>query len=281
MMERAAAPGKSGPSARRGFGGPPRWGTLPTMSLIRRNFAPVRIYLPAPPAADDPACDVALIQGFFTTPAALDPLRDRLEAAGLSCGTPALGGLRGQYQTARLRASGEALARWLAARPADRPPPWIVAHSLGGLIARDAVQRHGARIAGLITLGTPHRGTPSAIAGLLLGPLTRTPLDLLPWLGAPRHLNRMPWPEALPLLSISGGADLLCPPPFGRLPLAGPAIRARHHRRMGHTELLRAPDVLDEITALLVGWTPVITSPEPPCPPAPPSARRDHPRSAR
>ncbi len=221
------------------------------MSLLRRNFSPLRIYLPAPVDAADPACDVVLVQGFLTTPAALDPLRRRLEGHGLSCAVPPLGGLRGGYQTHRVARCAATLAEWLAARPAGLPPPWIVGHSMGGIIARHAIQHLALPAAGLITLGSPHRGTPSAWLGLLLGPLTRAPLDLIPWNRRIRRLNRLPWPEALPLLSISGGADLLCPPPFGRLPFDGPRVRARHLRRLGHTEMLGSDAVHAELLEAL------------------------------
>lgn len=223
------------------------------MSLIRRNFSPLSIYRPVRRALDvpevGPDVDVVMLQGFLTTPAALDPVGQRLRGAGLSTAVAPLGGLRGQYQTHRVARCAQALVDWLAARDVGRPPPWIVAHSMGGIIARHAVQHLELPIAGLVTLGTPHRGTPTAWIGLLLGPLTRAPLDLMPLNRRIRRLNRLPWPEEVPLISISGGADLLCPPPFGRLPLAGPRIRTCHHRRIGHTELLTAETVQTELLA--------------------------------
>ena len=43
----------------------------------------------------------------------------------------------------------------------------IVAHSMGGLVARAAIRQHGSnRIAKLITLGTPHTGTGLAQLGI-------------------------------------------------------------------------------------------------------------------
>lgn len=49
----------------------------------------------------------------------------------------------------------------------------IVAHSMGGLDARYAITRLGAssRVASLITVGTPHRGTPLADRGFPFGTL--------------------------------------------------------------------------------------------------------------
>lgn len=225
------------------------------MKLIRGNFSPLRIYMPVRDglagAPASPDADVVLLQGFLTTPAALDPVRRRLTAAGLSSAVAPLGGLRGQYQTGRVRGCAERLVDWLAERDPQRPPPWIVAHSMGGIIARHAVQALGVNSAGVVTMGTPHRGTPTAWLGLLLGPLSRAPLDLMPLARTVRRLNRLPWPDEVPLLSITGGADLLTPRPFGKLPLRGPQIETRHHRGLGHTELLEADAVLADVAAAL------------------------------
>jgi pimeloyl-ACP methyl ester carboxylesterase len=38
----------------------------------------------------------------------------------------------------------------------------LLAHSMGGLVARAMVENHGLAVSGIITLGTPHRGTPLA-----------------------------------------------------------------------------------------------------------------------
>ncbi|CDG82028.1 esterase/lipase family protein [Janthinobacterium agaricidamnosum] len=61
----------------------------------------------------------------------------------------------------------------------------IVAHSMGGLVARAYLRRHGeARIARVITLGTPHHGT--ALAGFGLGrnarQMSRKQHQPSPWL---------------------------------------------------------------------------------------------------
>jgi triacylglycerol lipase len=60
----------------------------------------------------------------------------------------------------------EARARQLAEglRALDGPPVIALAHSMGGLDARYAIGRLGAapQVAALVTVGTPHRGTPLA-----------------------------------------------------------------------------------------------------------------------
>lgn len=81
------------------------------------------------------------------------------------------------------------LATAVAKMPHDRVT--IVGHSMGGLDARWAVS-HGlaARVSDLVTIGTPHRGTPLADI-LMRGPVRRTrgwmarlglPTDAISWL---------------------------------------------------------------------------------------------------
>ncbi len=61
------------------------------------------------------------------------------------------------------------LARWIERIPSPRVN--IIAHSMGGLDARYAIAKHGigSRVASLVTVGTPHRGTPIADVGTRLG----------------------------------------------------------------------------------------------------------------
>jgi alpha-tubulin suppressor-like RCC1 family protein/pimeloyl-ACP methyl ester carboxylesterase len=64
-------------------------------------------------------------------------------------------------------------------------PVYVVAHSMGGLVARSALVEHGAtNIRGLVTLATPHHGSPFAskegqglFAGTLLFPLVDYAID--------------------------------------------------------------------------------------------------------
>jgi triacylglycerol lipase len=93
-------------------------------------------------------------------------IASRLEAAGLVVVTARMSPLAGVPTRAAQ------LARLVETLPHDRL--LFVAHSMGGLDARWAIAREGlaARTAALLTIGTPHRGTP--IADLLaLRPLER------------------------------------------------------------------------------------------------------------
>lgn len=82
----------------------------------------------------------------------------------------------------------ETRAAELARRIAEVPGPvHIIAHSMGGLDARQAIARHPAetaRVLSLTTIGTPHRGSEVADAIVLeRGPLAgRIPPLFVPWL---------------------------------------------------------------------------------------------------
>jgi triacylglycerol lipase len=79
-----------------------------------------------------------------------------LEAAGLDVITARLSPLGG------VPARAAQLARAMEQQPHDRFV--VIGHSMGGLDARWAVAREGlaARTAAVVTIGTPHRGTPIA-----------------------------------------------------------------------------------------------------------------------
>lgn len=63
------------------------------------------------------------------------------------------------YQTdLGVNGNGELLASTLQATFGQRSVQ-VLAHSMGGLVARSAMVQHGANIGGVITLGTPHHGT--------------------------------------------------------------------------------------------------------------------------
>lgn len=127
--------------------------------------------------ADRPAVVLAHgILGFETLgvgPVRVDYFRRvaaRLSAAGLDVIVPRVPPLGG------VPARAAALARAIEALPHDRVT--VIAHSMGGLDARWAIA-HGAapRIGTLVTVGTPHRGTP--VADLLA---RGVPGEALAWL---------------------------------------------------------------------------------------------------
>lgn len=132
----------------------------------------------------------------------------------------------------------------------------VVAHSLGGIVLRWAVthtwMRDWVRVA--ITLGSPHRGTPAALAapvglpgvGGLISQLRPGAVNPV----APPPRGTAPGPTRW--VAVAGGYDWLVPPDYAGLP---PADGVRNVRlpRTGHLALPRDTGclrlVLDELTA--------------------------------
>lgn len=83
----------------------------------------------------------------------------------------------------------------------------LVAHSLGGLVSRQAILDHGAPVADLVTLGTPHGGTWAARYGN-----TSILRELRP--DGPRitRLQSTPLPSAVRATALWSRADILIVP---------------------------------------------------------------------
>jgi triacylglycerol lipase len=123
---------------------------------------------------------VLLVHGYGCSRAAWWWLRRRLQAAGWTVATINL-----EPIYCSIDDFTDPLARRidtvLAETGAERLI--LVGHSMGGLVARAYLQRYGeARVAGLVTLGTPHQG--SALAHLGYGQNARQMQPGSPWLEA-------------------------------------------------------------------------------------------------
>jgi triacylglycerol esterase/lipase EstA (alpha/beta hydrolase family) len=107
---------------------------------------------------------VLLLHGYVCNRGFMLPLKRYLQAHGISAHSYNL-----EPVYANIDSYADALARRieeiLAATGADKLV--ILAHSMGGLVARAYLRKHGARhVAKLITLGTPHHGAVTARLGL-------------------------------------------------------------------------------------------------------------------
>lgn len=117
----------------------------------------------------------------------------------------------------------------------------IVAHSMGGLVARAWLRRHGvARVARVVTIGTPHHGSIEAWLGVGTSLAQLRPGSA--WLAA---LAREPLPP-VPIVSLWSWHDsMVVPQASARLagsidvPLAG----------IGHNALLGDPTVFARVEA--------------------------------
>lgn len=178
------------------------------------------------------ATPVVLVHGYLGTTAGWGPLVRRLHADGfvniftqgydsLSTGVPQLAAeLADQVAT--------------IGRGDPRPGVHLVGYSLGGLVARYAVQRLDLdRVArSVATVATPHRGSPLAWLGP--GPAAA---QLRP---GSSLLSDLPPMEATPQVRwavIHAGSDLVVPPPR---PGEGRCLRG-----YGHHGILSAPELAD------------------------------------
>ncbi len=161
---------------------------------------------------------VLLLHGFFQTRNIWDVLEDRLRHDGYSVMSFNLGGLLWRFNTHPVDRSAKLVASKVEAL-AERhgfDALHIVGHSKGGLIARRYVQHYGGdrRVRSVITLGTPHHGTPTAAAGVALmgfGALPTSATELMPGSRLVNQLGRDSFPGHVPLTSIYSREDLVCP----------------------------------------------------------------------
>jgi len=189
---------------------------------------------------------VLLLHGFFQTRNIWEVMEDRLRFDGFGVISFNLGGLGGQLNTDPVDTLAQRISDKIENLSARHgfSRLHIIGHSKGGLIARHYVQNHGGdrRVKSVITLGTPHHGTPTAVAGVALmgmGLLRTSAGDLLPRSRVVRAINRDSFPAHIPLTSIYSKEDLVCPywcsilrPREGETSLENVQVR-----RVGHSQL--------------------------------------------
>lgn len=175
---------------------------------------------------------VILVHGLYHNPAAWFVMRRRLRQAGflnLRCyGYPSFG--------LTFEDIADGLARLLLEAGHDAPDRRVLllGHSLGGLVIRAAcadarVAAGGCRVAGVVTLGSPHQG--STLAGMLgVGSLARS---LAPNGSTLRLLRALP-------VCPAPGLSLFTPTDGMVLPLSG-ALLDERERNAGWTEQALPP----------------------------------------
>ena len=129
----------------------------------------------------------------------------------------------------------------------------LVAHSMGGLVAAYLLKclDQGRRVRRVVTLGTPHRGTPLALAGVLtLGFVSRAVWQMLPSSPLLQTLASLPVPDGSKLIAVAAGEDSVVPQSFARL-RALPGQRNARLERANHFELIQARDALSLTSSLL------------------------------
>lgn len=197
---------------------------------------PVGLQLQAPPRG----LPVLLIHGYGCNGGYWRQLSARLRAAGISHYAidlePPTAGI--DDYVPQVQAASERLR---AATGADSMV--IVAHSMGGLVARAWLRRHGdAHLARLITLGTPHHGT--ALAQLGMGLNARQMRRDEHWLPALSEAETAARRAAITSI-FSHHDNIVAPQESCRLPGA----RNVEFGGVGHVELGRSALVLDVVMA--------------------------------
>ena len=161
---------------------------------------------------------VLLIHGFFQTRNIWEVMEDRLRFDGYGVMSFNIGGLLWRFNTHPVDRTAAMIAEKIEIIRQrygfDRIH--IIGHSKGGLIARRYVQHYGGdkRVKSVITLGTPHHGTPTAAVAVALmgfGAVSSSASDLLPGSGVIQRLSADAFPGHIPLTSIYSRADLVCP----------------------------------------------------------------------
>ena len=169
---------------------------------------------------------VLLLYGHMATRRVFEILETRLRRDGFCVFSINLGGLFDAFNTysvdqcaMKVRLKIERLyARY------DLGPLSIIGHSKGGLIARYYVKRLGGekRVKNLITLGTPHNGTPRAYLGCAtIGPVARSVWQMTPMSPFIRRLKMGAFPSGVRFTSIYSKDDGASPFPCTLLETQG------------------------------------------------------------
>jgi triacylglycerol lipase len=214
--------------------------------LLRGNRA-AREPVAAPErAAAPPGPPVLLIHGYLATRGSLHLLERNLARRGYVVMSYKLGPIN----LGDIRDSAGLIARKVESMVAQTGVTQvdIVGHSMGGLVGLYYLKRLGGRhrVRRLVLLGTPARGTWSALFGLFTAPLGLASLQLLP--GSPflRDLAETPLPDGAEVISIGAERDWLAP-------LGSTVLQGVRHMSVatGHSGLLVEEEVADVIDGLL------------------------------
>ena len=186
---------------------------------------------------------ILLLHGFLATAHVVRLLAARLRRSGYCPHDVDLGGLFGRFNARPVEALAgvvaERVEQLLQYHPCERID--LVGHSKGGLIGRYYVQKlNGAhRVRHLVTLGTPHRGTPWAYSGYLVRRVLPSLREMAPGSPLLRQLPDDSFPASVRLTSVYSLADPFCPPSACRLEDGwGAHLRNREASYGGHLAFL-------------------------------------------
>ena len=195
---------------------------------------------------------VLLVHGFLGTRGAMIPMELRLKRDGFAVFSIDLGVLN----IKDIKQSALKIERKInrILREVDLWKIDIVGHSMGGLIGLHYVKQLAGhkRVRKLVTIGTPHEGTWTAVAGVaLIGLLSPSSWQLLPGSDFLKDLQTGALPPSVEYHSIAGRRDRICP-----------AARARlhgglHHEvDVGHAGLINSKRVYRIVRDILLAQRP-------------------------
>jgi pimeloyl-ACP methyl ester carboxylesterase len=204
-----------------------------------------RLFEPPPQAsADSPP--VLLIHGYLATRGSVHLLERRLTERKHVVMTYPLGPLHlGDIRDSSRFIAGK-VQSLLAQTGVEKVD--IVAHSMGGLVALDYLKCGGGapHVRRLVLMGTPARGTWSALLGIVTAPLGRGGRQLLPGSEFLRELDRTPLPPGPEVVTLAGDRDWLAPPRTTRIKGA-----RRVDVATGHSGFLVDETVADTVASIL------------------------------
>jgi len=161
---------------------------------------------------------VLLLYGFMATRRIFEIFESRLRRDGFCVWSINLGGLFDVFNTHGIEESAERVREKVERLYSryDLGPLSIIGHSKGGLIGRYYVKRLGGhkRACSLITLGTPHHGTPAAYLGVAtMGLIAKSVWQMTPMSPFIRRLKMGPFPPNVRFVSIYSKDDRTSPFP--------------------------------------------------------------------
>jgi triacylglycerol lipase len=196
---------------------------------------------------------VLLLYGFFATRQTFDVLERRLRRDGYCVFSLNLGGVGQSFNTRGIDDLADyvrAKVERLYGRNPGMGPLTVIGHSKGGLIGAYYVKKLGGwrRTRALLTLGTPHHGTPAAYAALPLGFLARSVWQMIPMSSFLRRLQRGAWPPGVRFTSLYSKDDRMAPFPSTLIETFGlPYLRNVEVEARGHREFLYKKRVYDAL----------------------------------
>lgn len=164
---------------------------------------------------------VVLLCGWATTPGTMSLMAKRFDAAGYA---PFIFDHGGWFKRLNMDSIASLAERALVAireLRGDGDRIALVGHSLGGIVGRYLVCELGAaqELHTLVTLGSPHRGSPVAKTASKVPIVAASPSihEIVPNSDLITRLNAQPFPPDLSVLAIVSDTDRHCPRPCAEL----------------------------------------------------------------